>query len=626
MLRKLSLPLLLVVLSIASFAQPTHATPTGSAQTVIVRLSPQIILAADATLAVRPTTADAGHLAHTLASLHASAAESILPGAYLIHYRAARTPEQVAALLAALPGVIYAEPNSTRQISRSPNDPALGEQWALTNIQAHDAWGLTTGSEAVVIAVIDTGVDANHEDLRGQVLPGYNTITRTSNTADDNGHGTAVAGLIAARTNNSKGIAGMCWNCRILPIKALNQRGSGDDASVARGIVWATDNGAQIINLSLGGTRRSTLIHEAVQYATNRGLLVIAASGNEQQQGNPISYPAGYPEVLAVSSTGNTDTITGFANTGDYIDLAAPGVGLWTTLPNDEYGSPNGTSFSSPYVAGTAGLVRAVRPDLAGMAIKCILEASADDQGAPGKDQEYGWGRLNAFRAVQLAAAYSTCPLTAEPVAARTPPAFSPVPPMISTDSMTYFPETGHTLRGVFKEYWETQGGLAIFGYPISEEFSEQGSDGQTYTVQYFERHRFEYHPEQPAPYHVQLSRLGDLLLEQQGRSWWSFPRTAPEPGCAFFEATGQQICEPFLSVWRSGGLEFDGQPGFSSSESLALFGQPISPVQLEEIAPDVLVRVQWFERARFEQHTAGIMLGLLSSELVTLRGWHPNR
>lgn len=622
MLRYLSLPLLVPLLGTLLSASVAYATPYTLEQTLVVRLAPQMQLTATATLAAGTPTPSAAHLAQQLAELRAVAAEPILPGAYLLRYRAPLAPPQAAHALATLPGVIYAEPNGTRQIYRTPNDPAIREQWALTNIQAYDAWDLTTGSEDVIIAVIDTGVDANHEDLRGQVLPGYNAITRTGNAADDNGHGTAVSGLIAARTNNGTGIAGICWNCRILPVKALNRRGGGDDASVARAIVWAADNGAQIINMSLGGTSPSTVIHEAVQYATGRGILIVAASGNAQQDGNPTSYPAAYPEVLAVSSTSNNDAITGFANTGAYIDIAAPGVGLWTTLPDNEYGPPNGTSFSSPYVAGAAGLVRSLRPDLDGMAIKCVLEATTDDQGTPGKDDDYGWGRLNVFRAVQLAPSYQSCPLAAEPVAATTPPAFARVEPVAATPDVRYFAETGHTLRGAFKAYWEAHGGLLIFGYPISEEFVEQGSDGQGYIVQYFERHRFEYHPDQPPPYDVQLARLGDLLLEQQGRSWWDFPRTTPEPSCAAFAATGQQICEPFLSVWRSNGLEFDGQSGFSTSESLALFGQPISPVLLEEVAPGVLVRVQWFERARFEQHVSGVRLGLLSSELVALRGW----
>ncbi len=628
----LSLACVVALLYLSLALPPAQAQPTAPAEahTLLLHLDPQLHLNPAAQLAA-PATPATAQLAHTVAhltrhldQLQAYAAEPILPQIYLIHYRAALTPAHAAHQLQSSAGVRFAEPNYTRVAYRTPNDPALREQWALTNIQAFAAWEITTGSP-IPIAVIDTGVDASHPDLEGQIRTGYNVLTGSTDTTDDNGHGTAVAGLIAARTNNGRGIAGMCWDCQIIPIKALNRAGAGTDAGIARAIIWATDAGAQIINLSLGGNSPSATLHEAVKYATARRVLLIAASGNEQQQGNPASYPAAYPEVLAVSSTGTTDLITGFANTGDYIDLAAPGVGLWTTLPGNDYGPPNGTSFAAPYVAGTAGLVWTVRPDLPGEAVRCILQASADDQGAPGKDPQYGWGRLNTYRAVQLALEYTTCPLDTPIIQPNTDPIppFASVPPVANTNDLTYYPETGHTLRGVFKAYWEAHGGLPIFGYPISEEFQEVGDDGQLYTVQYFERHRFEAHPANTPPYHVQLARVGDLRLQQQGRSWWDFARPAPDPVCLFFAETGQHICEPFLSVWRSNGLEFDGVAGKSFAESLALFGQPLSPVQIEEIAPGVSVPVQWFERARFEQHPdTGVLLGLLSGELATQRGW----
>jgi hypothetical protein len=186
-----------------------------------------------------------------------------------------------------------------------------------------------------------------------------------------------------------------------------------------------------------------------------------------------------------------------------------------------------------------------------------------------------------------------------------------------------YFPETSHSLRGAFLSYWEAQGGLPIFGFPTSEEFVEAGADGMPYTVQYFERHRFELHPENAAPYNVLLARIGDDVLRAAGRDWQAFPKTGPRSGCLYFEATGQSVCEPLLSYWRSNGLEFDGRAGKSYAESLALFGQPLSPPQTEELAPGVFVTVQWFERARFEDHGAGrVLLGLLGNELTQRRGW----
>ncbi len=550
-----------------------------------------------------------------------------VPRTYQVRFDPTRAVQSVLAAVRAHPTVAYAEPNYVRHLMETPDDPFVREQWALTTIEAFAAWDTTTGG-AVVVAVLDTGVLTKHPDLNDKLLPGYNAINGSSSANDDNGHGTAVSGLIAAETDNGRGIAGMCWECKILPVKVLNARGSGSDAAVARGIRWATDAGARIINLSLGGSGDSRVLHEAVRYAHERGVFVVSASGNERQSGNPVNYPAAYPEVMAVGGTGNNDQITGFSNTGDHLDISAPAVGLWTTIPGDrEYGPPNGTSFSSPYVAGTAALLATLRPDLFATDLKCILEMSADDVGAPGKDPEHGWGRLNARRAVEAARQYTECPLGTTVLPAPSFPAesqaFKPVPPQPSTAELTYFPETMHTVRGAFKTYWEMQGGLEIFGFPISEEFYEAGDDGGEYLVQYFERYRFELHPQNPPPYHVQLSRLGPLVLELQGRNWRSFPRGTPSAGCVFFEDTGQTLCEPFLSHWRSNGLEFDGIRGTSREESTALFGHPISPQRVEEVSPGVYVTVQWFERARFEYHgDRGVLLGLLSSDLARLRGW----
>lgn len=550
--------------------------------------------------------------------------------------------DTLTARLAANPAVRYVEPNRRRTLQRTPNDEVLRQQWGLRNILAEQAWDITTGGP-IVVAVLDTGVDGSHPDLQGKVLPGHNVFSGGANAGDDNGHGTAVAGLIAANTDNRTGIAGLCWGCRILPVKVLDANGGGNDATVAAGIRWAADNGARVINMSLGGAGESETLREAVEYAAAKGIVLVAASGNEREAGNPVSYPAAYSQVIAVGATGNADTITGFSNTGDYLDIAAPGVGLWTTLPDGRYGPPNGTSFSSPYVAGAAALVLTQRPDLGWYDVACVLQASADDKGAPGKDPEYGWGRLNVLQAVQLAPVYTGCPLEAPapqpapepapqpapepapappPLPGAAPAAFAPIAP-VSGPGVRYFPETGHSLRGTFLSYWEAHGGLPIFGYPTSEEFIETGADGKPYTVQYFERHRFELHPENAPPYNVLLARIGDDLLRASGRDWQAFPKTGPRSGCLYFEATGQSICEPLLSYWRSNGLEFDGRAGVSYAESLALFGQPLSPPQTEELAPGVFVTVQWFERTRLEDHGAGrVLLGLLGNELVQRRGW----
>jgi subtilisin family serine protease len=637
----------------------------------------------------------AGALNALLRSLGASAASSLGPGSdtYRIRVRGDVDPGILASELAASPLVAYAEPNHTRALMRTPNDAVIGQQWALSSIHAFEAWDITTGGD-ITIALLDTGVSRSHPDLKGKLLPGYDFANDDDDPSDDEGHGTYTAGVAAANSDNGAGIAGICWQCKILPVKVLNRRGQGQDASIARGLRWAVDQGARIISMSLGGPDDTQVIRDAVAYAHDHNVLLVAASGNGHADGNKPNYPAAYPNVLAVSATGRNDGVTGFSTTGDYVGISAPGVGVWSTLwtpgQGDTYGAANGTSAACPHVAGAAALVLSVRPELSADQVAEILEASADDQGVPGRDADQGYGRLNVLRAVQLAAdpgalsrsriqgrvagapAGTTVTLStgqqAQPdgsgfysidnlpagaymvglsgpgVSAAPQQAwvsgtalsvatidfllgpdaaqfFTPVP--APADGTAYFPETGHTLRGTFKSYWQANGGLPIFGYPTSEEFAERGEDGRDYTVQYFERHRFELHPENAPPYHVLLSRLGNDTLQRSGRDWFTFPKGAPQPGCAFFETTGHSLCGAFLSYWRANGLEFDGRRGKSEAESLALFGQPLSEPQVEVSSDGQQYVVQWFERARFEDHgPQGVLLGLLANDLAQARGW----
>jgi subtilisin family serine protease len=597
---------------------------------------------------------------------HAAALNALLRGAgagvavslgpnsntYRVRLRADADLRALARQLATSLDVVYAEPNHIRTLMRTPNDAVLGQQWALRNIHAFEAWDITTGG-GVTIALLDTGVSLSHPDLKGKLLPGHDFANNDDDPSDDEGHGTYTAGVAAANSNNGTGIAGICWGCKILPVKVLNHRGQGDDADIAAGIRWAVDQGARIISMSLGGPDDTDVMRDAVTYAHDHNVLIIAASGNGQEDGNKPNYPAAYPGVLAVAATGPNDSVTGFSTTGDYVDIAAPGVGVWSTLWTDEtgntYGAANGTSAACPHVAGAAALVLSLRPDLSADQLAEILEAAADDQDAPGKDRQEGYGRLNLLRAVQMAAdpnvlshshiqgrvagapagatlslntgqqtqpdgggfyrfdnlpagAY-TVSLNGPGVNAAPQPAwvsgtalsvatvdfilgpdvsrfFAPIP--APSDGTTYFSETGHTLRGTFKAYWQANGGLPIFGYPTSEQFIERGEDGRDYTVQYFERHRLELHPENRPPYNVLLSRLGNTILQQNGRDWFTFPKGERKPGCMFFEATGHSLCGAFLSYWRAHGLEFDGRRGKSEAESLALFGQPLSEPQVE--------------------------------------------
>lgn len=512
---------------------------------------------------------------------------------------------------------------------RESTDPIVPQQWALRAINASAAWEYTTGAP-ITIAVLDTGVSRSHPDLRGRVLRGYDFVNNDADASDDEGHGTYVAGVIAADGANGIGIAGVCWNCLILPVKVLDETGRSNDDIIAAGIRWAADQGAQIISMSLGGIRDTAVLRDAVAYARERGALLVAASGNSQSRGNPISYPAAYPGVLAVAATDGT-TVTGFSTTGDFVDMAAPGVGIWSTVwdrkERDTYAALNGTSAACPYVAGAAALVMSLRPDLTPDQVAALLMRTADDRGAPGKDPEFGYGFLDLGKAVRQAADPALNPAElVEPTATTADPGgvsgyFAPVGAPAA--GARYFRETGHTLSGEFRVYWERHGGLPIFGLPISEPFVERGEDGRDYLVQYFERHRFEYHPELKPPYNVLLSRLGATTIERSGRNWQEFGKSPNLPNCRYFPETGQSICGEFLAYWRSHGLELDGRRGFSEAESLALFGLPLSAPQIERLSNGQSYMVQWFERARMEDHGAdGVLLGLLSSELVQSRGW----
>ncbi|MDW8145147.1 MAG: S8 family serine peptidase [Roseiflexaceae bacterium] len=622
-------------------------------------------------------------------------AQALGGNAYLLRFTRLLDTQALIARLNGTPGVVYAEPNRERRSLRVPSDEGIDRQWSLAVIQAFDAWTITTGSD-IIIAILDTGVSPSHPDLRGRVLPGFDFVNIDDDPRDDDGHGTFAAGVAAAEGDNGIGVAGVCWRCRILPVKVLNRRGRGNDAAIAAGIRFAVDRGARIISMSFGGPDNSRVLREAVAYAQERGVLLVAASGNGQAEGNLPNYPAAYPGVLAVSATGPDDGVTSFSTTGDFVALAAPGAGVWSTLwrrtTGDTYGAADGTSAACPYVAGAAALVWTVRPELSARQVANVLMLGADDRGPPGKDPAYGYGRLNLFRAVQVALdpnlltrsriegvvqsvapdqttivlnsgqetrpdasgfyRFDNLPAGQYMVTARSPSgesqqrqvsltgtalsvarvdfvldsaiaaraAFAPVPPQRDA---VYFPETGHTLRGIFLSYWRAHGGLPVFGYPISEEFVERGEDGRETLVQYFQRHRFELRPENRPPYNVQLSRMGDIILRARSVNWFTLPKGAPAPGCRYFPETGHSLCEPFLSAWRSHGLEFDRRRGKSEAESLALFGMPISAPQIETLPDGRLILVQWFERARFEDHGPdGVLFGLLGEELARIRGW----
>jgi serine protease len=281
-------------------------------------------------------------------------------------------------------------------------DPFRSRQWSLAAIRVAEAWPVSTG-EGVTVAVIDTGVDSQHPDLAANVLSGYDATTGVPGESTDvHGHGTHVAGTIASLTGNGVGVTAVAPDVRILPVKVLSDDGSGYMSDTAEGIIWAVGNGAQVINMSLGGPTRSVAVSNAVAYARSMGVTVVAAVGNEREQGSPVSYPGADEGVIGVAATTSPDAVAHYSNAGDYVDVAAPGSAIISTYPvaRGSYASSSGTSMASPHVAATAALLKAYQPALTPDRIEDALERSAVDLGAPGFDSDYGHGRIDAVAAL----------------------------------------------------------------------------------------------------------------------------------------------------------------------------------------------------------------------------------
>jgi subtilisin family serine protease len=341
------------------------------------------------------------------------------------------TERSVAAHLEHDPLVQYVELNYRARALEQPNDPKWPEQWALRKTDAPQAWDIAH-CQGTIVAVLDTGVDPEHPDLINTLwtnpgeMPGngvdddgngkvddvhgwhfyQNCTTATCQPdenhliQDDNGHGTHVTGIAAAQTGNAIGVAGVSWGARAMILKVLDQNGDGYYYDIAQGIRYAADNGAQVINLSLGGKAFSQLLQDAVDYAHQRGLLLVAAAGNDAA--SVVRYPAACDNVLAVAATGSDDSWASFSNHGPEVDIAAPGINIISTWPwPGEYAYESGTSIAAAHVSGSAALLWSWQPDLTSVQIQRRLETQADDVNAatyPGADPYLGWGRLNVYR------------------------------------------------------------------------------------------------------------------------------------------------------------------------------------------------------------------------------------
>ncbi|OCT17136.1 serine protease [Paenibacillus pectinilyticus] len=291
-----------------------------------------------------------------------------------------------------------------------PNDRLYQKyQWNLPLIETVQGWQLNRGANDVIVAVVDTGVDQQHPDLQGQLLPGYNVISGNDNPQDDVGHGTHVTGVIAALVNNNLGVAGMTWYNKVLPVKVLDQTGAGSTYSVAQGIIWAADHGAKVMNLSLGNYADSGFLHDAIQYAYDKDVALIAASGNDNTE--QPGFPAAYPEVFAVAASDSQNQKAPFSNYGDYIDVTAPGVSIASTYPNNQYAALSGTSMASPHVTALAALIRSTNPNLKNTEVYDIMRKSAQDLGDEGRDKYFGYGLIDVVKAIEMAK-QNTAPLS----------------------------------------------------------------------------------------------------------------------------------------------------------------------------------------------------------------------
>ena len=373
-----------------------------------------------------------GQAAALLAEYGVEIQQTIAEDTYLV----AAAEDALAGLLDTLSSrrdVRYAERNGIACAGLTPTDPDYNNPYlvyAPQLIGAPAAWDITTGSPAVIVAIVDTGASLTHPEFAGRILPGWDFVNNDSDPSDDQGHGTHVTGIIGAAMNNGQGTVGIAPNVSLLPVKVLSAAKSGTWANVSLGIRYAADHGAKVINLSLGGTTPSTALQDAIRYAGGKGALVVAAAGNSSSSA-PF-YPAYYEEAVAVSATDEYDEYWSISNYGDWVDVSAPGSSIWntywTTADPNTYSFMSGTSMAAPHVAGLAALIWSANASLTPAQVRAILQETAIDKGAPGFDPYYGWGRINAAAAVQAASGTGSTPTT-PPTATPTKTATATTPP-----------------------------------------------------------------------------------------------------------------------------------------------------------------------------------------------------
>jgi subtilisin family serine protease len=339
---------------------------------------------------------------------------------YVIDLPANASETAVVAQLSHRPELRFAELDRVVTSTATVNDPYLGNEWHLSKVNAPTAWDSAAGS-GITIAILDSGINSAHPDLKANLVAGYNFYSNNTDVTDVCGHGTAVAGVAAASSNNALGVAGVAGSARIMPLRVAYSDSAGCHAyysTIASALTYAADNGARVANVSYGGVAGSASVQSAARYMKGKGGLVFVSAGNNNIDENIVTDGS----MVAVSATDSADNKASFSSWGTFVALSAPGAGIWTTDNAGSYSAWNGTSFSSPLSAGVAALVMSARPDLSAAQAESLLYSTAVDLGAAGRDPVFGYGRVNAAAAVSAAKAYAAPVDTTAPTAAIAAP------------------------------------------------------------------------------------------------------------------------------------------------------------------------------------------------------------
>lgn len=419
-MKTLNLVLIVLAVVVAGCQAPVSNRASATTVTLPVMSTPAGSYVADEILILAPADTDPAAVDAQIPGTRVKTVATFA-GKTVYQYRlSGTTPLAVQKLLETSGSGLLAALNGTSQATTVPTDPAYADyQYSAQLTDLESVWG-TSGAEGtgLTVAVIDTGVNGAHEELSGRVLAGWNTLDydglvpagamAAGVNSDNLGHGSHVAGIIAAAGNNGTGIAGVAWGVSILPVKLFGVDSSGnkiggEDAQLIAALLWAVDNGADVINLSLGSPLFNPLIADAINYALTQGVVVVASMGNDGRA--VVNFPAAYSGVIAVGSTGSADTLSGFSSLGPHISVSAPGESIYSLgySSSSSYVFNSGTSMSAPFVSGLAAVLLSkaggagtLTPDQ----VRTVLETTAEDKGTSGFDSSYGWGRVNAEAAV----------------------------------------------------------------------------------------------------------------------------------------------------------------------------------------------------------------------------------